>query len=239
MLRRTAPILLIGLVASAVFAQRHDVRVVIESDGWKLVGDLRVPATKKPVPIVVMLNKANGTRRAYDALAGQLSDRGIASLRIDLRGHGESINKGKFGPPFDAPMQALVDGSDKDVSAAVLYLTSVKGIDATRVGVVGASYTGEEMAVSARTMGFAKAYVALSPGSFSEESIKGIDASGAAWLFIRSADERFLGGMHENIRKASRTARLLEVPGNKHASDILGSDPWLTDMIATWFKYNL
>ena len=64
MLRRTAPILLIGLVASVVFAQRHDVRVVIESDGWKLVGDLRVPATKKPVPIVVMLNKIalpNGT----------------------------------------------------------------------------------------------------------------------------------------------------------------------------------
>lgn len=231
-------VLLIGLIGHHGLAQVRDSRVTIASDGWNLVGDLTMPQSKQPVPVVLMFNKANGTRDAYKALAKDLADRGIASLRVDLRGHGESINKGKFGPPFDAPMRALLDGSDSDISAAIEHSKKLKGIDPTRIGVVGASYSGEEMAISARKSGYAKAYVALSPGSFSEASINAIDGSGAKWLFVRSADERNLKGMHEAIRKVSKSAELFEVAGEKHASDLLESQS-LTEVLAVWFKNNL
>jgi dienelactone hydrolase len=231
--------LVLVTIGSVAHAQTRDTRVEIESDGWRLIGDLRIPRSNRAAPVVLMLNKANGNRQAYAKLANHLAGRGIASLRLDLRAHGESVNKGKFGPPFDAPMQALVDGSDRDVSAAISYLKRQKSVDAARLGVLGASYSGEDMVVSARAIGFAKAYAALSPGSFSDESIKGIDGSGAAWLFIRSADERFLKEIHENIRKSSRSAQLLEVAGNKHASDMLDASPWLTETVAAWFKHNL
>ncbi len=225
---------------SAIFADPQTTRVVIENDGWKLVGDLQMPKSKNPVPAVILLNKANGDRKVYEKLANHLAVNGIASLRIDLRGHGESINKGKFVPFQENPPEVLND-NDQDIFAVTRYLKTLKRIDAARIGFVGASYSGEEMAISARKNGYGKAYVALSPGSFSEESIKAIDESRAAWLFIKSADERArtLKDFFSALRQKSKTAQTMEVAGNKHATDILDEIPELPEILAVWFKYHL
>jgi dienelactone hydrolase len=232
---------LVLLTASANFAAARETRVVIENDGWQLVGDLLIPKAKKPVPAVVLLNKANGSRAVYENLARHLAENGIASLRVDLRGHGESINKGKFGEPFDEKMRSLLVGSDTDITVTLNYLKKVKGIDANQIGLVGASYSGEEMSVAARKNGYAKAYVALSPGSFSEESIKALDDSRAAWLFIKSADERArtLKDFFPVLRQTSKLAQTMEVAGDKHATDILETNAELAEMLAVWFKYHL
>ena len=73
-----------------------DTRVVIESRGWQLIGDLCIPGSEKRCPAVLLLNKAAGDRTVYDELARQLAARGIASLRLDLPGHGESVNLGRL-----------------------------------------------------------------------------------------------------------------------------------------------
>jgi dienelactone hydrolase len=215
-------------------------RITIESDGWQLVGDLQIPVLKgRRAPVVVMLHKANGSRAAYIALAQLLAQKGIASLRLDLRAHGESTNKGKFGPPFDESMRQFLIGSNLDVTAAIDFLKTVKDIDARRIAFVGASFSGEQMAIAARKSGYGKAYVALSPGSFSNESINAIDKSGAAWLFVRSADEKNLKGMHEDIRKVSKLAEFIELTGDKHATDIFDSHPELNETIADWLRRKL
>jgi dienelactone hydrolase len=216
-------------------------RVVIETDGWKIIGDLMIPKSGKKVPVVILLHKANGNRNVYKQMARYLADHKIASLRMDLRGHGESINKGKFGPPFgqSEKMRALIEDSGNDVIAAFDYLSKLKQIDGNRIGVVGASYSGEKMMKAARKDRYARAYVALSPGSFSEESLKSIDGSKASYLFITSAEERFLQGFLKEVRQSSKTAQTMEVSGTKHATDLLDSDPELTEMIAVWFKYHL
>lgn len=66
--------------------------VTLESEGWAIRGDLTLPRNREPAPGVLLLNKAAGTRLAYEALAPELAANGMASLRLDLRGHGESIN---------------------------------------------------------------------------------------------------------------------------------------------------
>jgi dienelactone hydrolase len=215
-------------------------RVVIDSNGWKIVGDLRVPKSERPVPAAILLNKAAGDRRVYESLARHLAEKGIASLRLDLRGHGESINRGKFVPGDQASL-SLTEGSDEDVTAALRYLKTVAGIDAQKIGFVGASYSGEEMAISARKCGYGKAYVALSPGSFSEESMEAIDRSGSSWLFIKSTEERArtLKEFSPLLRQKSRTAQIMEVAGTEHATDILSAHSELAEMIAVWFKYHL
>ena len=89
--------LALGL-CSSVLAQSE--RISIQSQGWELVGDLTIPEVDAnadtdsvaPVPAVLMLNQAAGDRTPYVDLAGYLADRGIASLRLDLPGHGESTN---------------------------------------------------------------------------------------------------------------------------------------------------
>jgi dienelactone hydrolase len=232
-------LILTGMIR--ISAKDVDKRVVIKNDGWEIVGDLMIPEAEEKVPVVILLHKANGDRKVYRKMAGFLADHKIASLRMDLRGHGESINKGKFGPPFgqDEKMRAIIADSGDDVIAAFNYLAKLKSVDANRIGVVGASYSGEKMMEAARKDRYAKAYVALSPGSFSEESLKNIDSSQASYLFITSAEERYLQGFLADVRKNSKTAQTIEVSGQKHATDLLDSDPELSEMIAVWFKYSL
>ena len=215
-------------------------RIVVNSNGWKIVGDLLVPKSNQLVPAVILLNKAAGDRRVYEQMARHLAENGIASFRVDLRGHGESINKGKFVPGSQNSL-SLIEGSDEDVTAAFRYLKIVPGIDSQKIGFVGASYSGEEMAVSARRYGYGKAYVALSPGSFSEESMGAIDRSGVPWLFFKSTEERAksLKDFFQLLRQKSRTAQTMEVVGTEHATDMLGAHPELAEMIAVWFKYQL
>ena len=213
-----------------------DTRVAIRSDSWELIGNMVQPPTPSRVPAVLMLNKADGDRRVYTAVARELARRGIASLRLDVRGHGESTSAGSFVPGMPNDAMAL---PEHDVEAALRWLRAGSRVDSGRIGVVGASYTGEAMAIAGRHGARARAYVALSPGSLSEETIDGIDPSGAAWWVLASRDERFLRDVMDALRSRSRNARVTEVDGRAHASDMLVSNPALAAQIADWLASTL
>jgi len=219
-----------------------EVRVVVESRGWQLVGDLRVPGeSDEPCAAVLMLNKAAGDRSVYRALAAQLADRGIASLRLDLPGHGESTNLDRFvpGESSEQARETMIWESDRDVTAAQRFLAGRPGIDPNRIGIVGASYSGEEMAEAGRLRGRAQAYVALSPGSFSDESIRDIDASGVPWLFVASREERHLQEITAAVQERSRTVEMILLPGTEHATNILVAHAEIAERIAVWLASRL
>ena len=213
-------------------------RVMVHSDGWELVGDLVIPESSAPVAAILLLNQAAGDRRVYGPLAAALADHGMASLRLDLRGHGESVNLGKF-VPGEQPRSPMIWNAESDVIAAIEYLKDLDVIDASRLAVVGGSYSGEEMAEAGRMSGYAAAYVALSPGSFSEASIRGIDISGAPWLFITSRNERFLQDIRAAVTDESRTVEQIIVPGTGHATNLLREYPDLAETIAVWLENRL
>jgi dienelactone hydrolase len=216
----------------------EEIRYTVSSEGWHLVGDLQLPESDEPVPVVVMFNQAAGNRAAYIDLANQLAVRGIASLRLDLRGHGESTNLGRFVPGEESGIPLIWD-AEVDVVAARDTLQRDSRFDADRIAMVGASYSGEEMAEAGRTRDYASAYVALSPGSFSEESIATIDTSRVPWLFIASEDDRFLQGIIEAVRERSQSVELLIIPGDRHATDILEDRPDIAERIAVWLERQL
>jgi len=224
-----------GRGVSAVEGMAYvDTRVMITSDGWQLASDFVQPRETSPrVPTVLMLNKANGDRRVYATLARELARRGIASLRLDLRGEGESTNLGSFVPGVP---NAAIEHAERDVAAAFEWLRGQGVVDSTRMGVVGASYSGELMAMAARGVARARAraYVALSPGSLSIETIDGIDPTGTPWWILRSRNERFVRDVVDSTRARSRSARVSEVGGNAHASDMLVSHPELAVQVADW-----
>jgi dienelactone hydrolase len=238
---RTLCVMCVLATCAAAAPRARGTRVVLDSDGWQIVGDLVVPRAKRAVPAVILLNKAAGNRKAYEGLARRLAELGIASLRVDLRGHGESVNKGVFDPNAPPEKRFPLGDEENDICAAFRYLKTVRGVDGNRVGFVGASYSGEEMMECARKQGHGKAYVALSPGSFSEESMAGIDSSGVPWLIVKSVDERarVFKDFFALLRQKSRTVQVLEMNGGEHATDILGAHPELVDMVAVWFKYKL
>lgn len=213
-------------------------RVEVNSFGWNLIGDFLYPSNTDSLPVVLMLNKAAGNRHVYKDLAKELQKRGIASLRVDLRGHGESINLGKF-IPGKVPRDPIIWDAELDVISLHKYLKSHDLTGNGKIAIIGASYSGEEMAEAGRIFGYADAYIALSPGSFSSESILNIDTSGVPWFFISANEERFLKEITREVREKSKSVEVLIVPGNNHASELIVDNLNLTERIVTWLEYKL
>jgi dienelactone hydrolase len=223
------------------YGQFRETRVVVENDGWQLIGDLAIPdpfGGGEDVAGVLMLNQAAGDRQAYRHLSRELNERGLASLRLDMRGHGESTNRGEFVPGQNR-RDPLIWDSEVDVPAALEFLGAQRGVDPNRLAVAGASYSGEEAAEAGRLFGFAQAYVLLSPGSFSGASVASIDSSLVDWLFIAARGDPFLTEIAASIRESSETAELLLVPGAKHATDLLEARPDLAEIVAIWLATRL
>ncbi|MEP5610861.1 MAG: CocE/NonD family hydrolase [Cyclobacteriaceae bacterium] len=228
-------LILSGLTSSALGqVSFQETRVTVQNGEWELVGDLTLPNSGKNPPVVLMLNKAAGDRTVYAGLARQLALSGIASLRLDLRGHGESINVEKFVPYKSEGPDPLIWDAEADVNAAIDYLKNHSSFSSSKIAVVGASYSGEEMAEAGRMEGYVDAYVALSPGSFSDESIAGIDASDVPWLFIVSRNEPHLKEITAEVQKESESVELIIVPGKEHATRLLPDRPELNEWIAIW-----
>lgn len=185
-------------------------------DGWHLKADILSPTVRNnaKLPMVVMLNKAAGDRKAYRALARKLLAKGFASMRVDLRGHGESINRGRFDPK-DRGSFKLLDGTYKDIAIITQWVRGAGKYNG--LAFIGASYSGDHMMLATEVGGYADAYIALSPGSFSDESIGKLDASGKPWFFLRATKELpFFDEIFAKIGEQSKTAKIQIVEGDGH-----------------------
>jgi hypothetical protein len=87
---------------------------------------------------------------------------------------------------------------------------------------------------------FADVYVALAPGSFSEESIAAIDPSDVSWLFVRAEIELpFFPELFATIKDGSETAEIWLLPGSGHATDLFDENPELHLRIIDWIAERL
>lgn len=225
-----------------------DTAITIDSNGWQLKGDLSVPDS--PVAFAILLHKAAGDRSAYNEMVKVLAKHSIASIRLDLRGHGESTNLGSFDPTlsryFDPEDERIVrnfelihDG-DKDILSLMMWLESQKEFRNLPLVVIGSSYSGQEMVEAARESRFADVYVALAPGSFDTDSIAAVDQSGVPWLFVRAEIELpFFPGLFAAIAEETKSAEIWTLPGEGHATDLFDHNDGLEHKLADWIQTQL
>jgi dienelactone hydrolase len=122
--------------------------VKVQAKGFMLAGTLLLPKTgKRPFPAVVMVTGSGQQTRDEPALPGVekyrpfrqiaefLASRGIAVLRVDDRGVGESGG-------FDTLDKATTFDFADDVRAQITYLRTRSEIDASRIGIIGHSEGG-------------------------------------------------------------------------------------------------
>ena len=207
-------------------------RVELHSDGWVIVGNISKPESAARIPAVLLLHMMPTDRSSYDRLAGLLAERGVASLRIDLRGHGESTNLGSHN-------QEINSQAWRDILAAVSYLQGLEGIDPRRIGVLGASYSGEQAARAAREGAEIRAFVIMSSGSFSDESISFVADSEYPWWFIAAEDD---ANPSEAMKKAAASSELTELTvfeSGGHGTYLFSTRNELEEMIAGWFAEKL
>ncbi|MBK8047823.1 MAG: alpha/beta fold hydrolase [Anaerolineales bacterium] len=131
-------------VAAPSLAAPTEQVVTLESEGQIVVGTLALPAMgEAPYPAVLLLHGFTNTRdelpvagtneKMYTRLARVLGEHGIASLRIDFRGSGES--DGEWA-------DTTFTGQISDTLKAIDYLASRPEIAADRMGVLGFSQGG-------------------------------------------------------------------------------------------------
>lgn len=217
--------------------------VQIESDGWRLVADWRAPLMSCNAPAVLLLHNAIGDRKQAASLAKALQNRGIASLSLVLRGHGESTNLGKFQEPY-SEYRHLNAKAYRDIVAGLNWIATQRSRGIGKVGVVGASYSGEQTALAVREGAKADAYVMLSPGNFSERSVTMVSKAAAPWLFVRTEEEvqgakPFVDRVFAALQENAPDIEVLIYPGEGHAMTLLESRPEAISAIADWLSAKL
>jgi len=111
--------------------------VIIKSGGQKLFGILHRPDSDTKCPAVIIVHgfasHKIGTNRSWVLLAEALRESGVAVLRFDQRGFGDS--EGDFS---ELAIEDMVD----DIEAALGYMQNLEGIDKERIALFGSSLGG-------------------------------------------------------------------------------------------------
>ncbi|MGD8191865.1 alpha/beta fold hydrolase [Brevibacillus ginsengisoli] len=111
--------------------------VSIQNGEHKIPAIICLPNRKGPFPGVVMLHgtgsNKNEAGNGYKLAAPELAKAGIASIRIDFIGNGDSTED-YINYNFTTAVS--------DANAAAKYLAKLKGIDGNRIGIMGWSQGG-------------------------------------------------------------------------------------------------
>lgn len=156
-----------ALFMSASSGQAAEKTIDFQVDGQKVVGTLALPDGVSNPPVILLLHGFTGKRDEleipsvkegiFKRAARMWADKGIASLRIDFRGNGES--GGKFE-------DMTLDGQVKDALAALDFLANGNEVDDDRMAVVGWSMGGAVAAtVAGRTDYDLRAVALWAPGT--------------------------------------------------------------------------
>lgn len=202
-LRLLAPLPALFLVAPLAATEPSSTPVSFTTpDGFTIKGTLTIPAAgPKRHPVVILAPQFHQTRDSFAALAERLNARGIATLALDLRGHGESTDKAgatvAVTDDFAASAKA-VDFSKipADLAQAAAWVRKQHGIDGRRVGLAGASVGAFSVLLAARQVR-PQAVLALSPAgnmAFGDKAMDALKASvtrgGGADLIFVAADDK-------------------------------------------------
>ena len=132
--------------------------IVLENEGQKIFGIFHRPGYPGPYPTVLMCHGLAGHKtgkyRLYVLLAEKLSKLGIASLRIDFRGSGDS--EGSFS-------EVTLESEVSDAMVALEYLRSRSDVDKSRIGLFGRSVGGMVALVTAQKSGPVKSLATWAP----------------------------------------------------------------------------
>jgi dienelactone hydrolase len=235
-----APLLLLAGIALAQAPSPKDMDIVAP-DGVKLSATFFAAA--KPGPGVLLLHMCNTTRKSWEPVAKQLSEKGINALTVDNRGFGES-----GGPRFEGAspdvIKQLQEKWPADFDAAYQFLSSQPGVDKSRLAAGGASCGFDNAVKLAERHPDLKALVLLAGAT----DIKGINFiqqhPGIPIFTAGAADDEYMSTVVETMKWFSQ---LSENPhsqfegfaNGRHGTEIFGPHPELVHHIVNFYVENL
>ena len=132
--------------------------IVFENQGQKIFGIYHRPVGILKGPAVLMCHGFAGTKsgrfRSCVLLAEKLAEHGIASLRFDFRGSGDS--EGDFS-------EMTIESEVSDATLAMYHLLKMPEVDPTRIGSFGRSLGGIISILSAKNFPQVKSLALWAP----------------------------------------------------------------------------
>lgn len=213
------------------------------SDGVSIAGTLQ-PAASPDAPLVILVHQLGSSRAEWAPLLERLHARpALATLAIDLRGHGEST-EGAGGAALswrdldDAQWAATAE----DVLAARRFVGSAdSGVTPARVAVVGSSIGSSAAIAAAAQSEDIHVVAALSPG----RAYRGFDAITPS---TRLGERPFLAIVAREEADATETAQAMAritggeavlTDGSAHGVAMLAEQPGLLDRLETFVRVSL
>jgi dienelactone hydrolase len=239
-MRRLALLLTLPVLLAAGQPVARDMKLA-SPDGFVLTGTLTVPANHGLRPVVILAHPFQGDRTAWKPLAEALNGKGIATLTLDLRGHGLSTVKGEGKVAVTADFKASAEavGFDRipgDLALAAAWARKQPRIDGHRLGLAGAGL-GATCALLAAPAIHPVAVLALSPtGDLGDKTdaqvAKAVGAAKAA-VFVTAALEDPAALARANAIKDLTGVNARLSPGK--GTDLEGL-PELTPLMTGWFS---
>jgi uncharacterized protein len=130
----------------------HRESITLRSQGDKLASTLFLPKSATPSPVLIICHGAGEFKENYFELCEFLAAKGIASLAIDMHGHGASA-----GERFHVKIQHWVT----DIQAGVDFLSDFPRVDRDKIGAFGLSSGGTAILEAALIQPKLKALITL------------------------------------------------------------------------------
>ncbi|MBK7756649.1 MAG: alpha/beta fold hydrolase [Deltaproteobacteria bacterium] len=181
---------------------------------------------------VVLVHMAGRSAEDWAFIATKLNQSGVATLAVDLRGHGGNVS------PTSSPTtltEADYQKMQKDVAAAVAHLRK-QGV--TDVSLMGASIGANLCLQVAAADPNIKSVVMLSPGM----NFKGVMLSEAlttygdrSLLVVAAVDDSYSAKTAQYIQDAARSRQVVQLfSAGGHGTKMLNRVPELEPLVMSW-----
>ena len=211
-----------------------------------LEGIIELPKSataKHKVPLVIMLHSLGSRKEVYNSFVEDLRSRGIASVRFDLRGHGESIgnsvnNRKTYWQQYSN--KTFQKYPDDIITVLDFIKDNFQQVDTNKTAIIAADISANSSILAANNK--IKTLVLLSPCiDFKgiKTSVKLVDYGNHPILFIVSKKDKFGYYQSSELIKYAQGKKVLKVLDFGGMGDrIIKLNPSAKVVILQWIDEN-
>ena len=236
---RVVKILLLPLITMALPALAETRVVDLQtSDGINLKASYTSPG--RTGPAMLLIHQCNMDRSSWEAISTALVASGIHVLALDLRGFGESGGEG-----LSSGFPTLLQKSASDADLAFDYLVAQSDVDASRVGVGGASCGGMISADLAVRKGIRVKALLLLSSPPSSNAIQNVANNSELAVFAAATTQDTItpgvaGALEAMVNGSANPSSVLRIlDGTEHGLPMFSSNPTLQPELLNWLKEQL
>ncbi len=221
-------------------------------DGWTIHGTLHLPDELEgnvKIPGVVLVHGARHDQSTYHRLAPLLVKKNLAVLRIDWRGRGKSRFKDGLRYGSDEFPELGYDRSKVyvDVKAAIDFLAAQRGVDGDRIGVLGATFSTNQVLLASIGDSRVKTIVIVTCYVLDEEAKRYLASEASPPILFLASDEdynyrygslaQFTAEAHQLSR--NKESRLAWYEGMGRGTEMFHTVSTMEPMITEWIAEKL